>query len=50
MATGYKKINKHKLNERKHRIVSTEVALKNITPIKWSNDVMIGKKKITIDK
>ena len=32
------------------KTISTEEALKDITPIQWSEDVLSGKKKVTITK
>lgn len=39
-----------KLRNRKHTVVSTKEALKDVTPIDWSNDVLSGKRKVTITK
>lgn len=35
-----------KLSGRKSKIVSSEEALKDVTPINWSKDVLSGDKKI----
>ena len=39
-----------KLKNRKRTILSTEEALKDVTPINWSKDVLSGKRKVTITK
>lgn len=39
-----------KLRNRKHAILSTKEALKDVTPINWSKDVISGKRKVTITK
>ena len=44
--TGYKRLDKSKLKNRKRTIVSSEEALKNVTPIKWSNEVLNGTKTV----
>lgn len=46
--TTYRKLNMSKLSGRKHRIISSETALKDVVPIEWSDDVKAGKKKIQI--
>lgn len=38
------------LRNRKHTILSTKEALKDVTPINWSKDVISGKRKVTITK
>lgn len=50
MRDGYRKLNMSKLSNRKHKIISTNEALKDVSPIKWSNDVLDGMKKVQIDK
>lgn len=46
----YPKIDfKQLLKNKKTTIVSSEEALKDVTPIDWSDDVLSGKKKIIID-
>lgn len=45
--TGYKRLDKSKLKNRKRTIVSSEEALKNVTPIKWSNEVLNGTKTVS---
>jgi hypothetical protein len=37
-----------KLSGRKSKVVSSEEALKDVTPINWSKDVLSGDKKINI--
>lgn len=46
--TTYRKLNMSKLSGRKHRIISSETALKDVVPIEWSDDIKAGKKKIQI--
>lgn len=50
MREGYKKLNKTKLSNRKHRTISTVESLKDITPIQWSENILQGKSKVQIDK
>ena len=45
---GYKKLDKSKLNNRRRTIVPSEVALKDIVPINWSDEVLNGEKKVLI--
>lgn len=47
---GYRKLDMSKLANRKHQTMSSKEALKDIEPIKWSDDVINGKKKVTIGK
>lgn len=42
MREGYRKLNMSKLNNRKHKTISTAEALQNITPIQWSENVLNG--------
>lgn len=48
MREGYKKLNISKLN-RAHKTISTQEALKNVTPMKFIEDVYNGTKKVQID-
>ena len=41
-----RKLNLDKLKNRKHIDISSKEALKNIVPIKWSKDILSGKKLI----
>lgn len=45
---SYKTINLEKLRSKKSIIVSSQEALKDVLPINWSNDVLLGKKKIEV--
>lgn len=46
----YPKINfKALLKNKKTTIVSSKEALKDITPIDWSEDVLSGKNKVIVD-
>ena len=42
---GYAPLNLDLIKSKKSKIVSSESALKDITPIPWSNDIISGKKK-----
>jgi hypothetical protein len=44
----YKKLDMNKLNCRITEFISTEEALKDVIPIEWSDDVLSGKKKVTV--
>lgn len=46
----YKKLDLEKVRKRVSKTVSTEEALKDITPINWSKDVLEGKVKVIISK
>lgn len=39
-----------KINNKKSRIISAKSALSDVTPINWSEDVLLGKKKITVGR
>lgn len=45
-----RKLNKAKLADRKHTIMSTEEALKEVTPIEWKDDIIRGDNKVIINK
>ena len=42
------KLNMEKINSRITKIVSSEEALRDVVPIDWSDEVLSGKKKVTI--
>lgn len=42
---GYRKLDKSKLKNRKRTVISSEQALKDITPINWSDEVLEGTKE-----
>ena len=46
----YKKLDMSKLKFSEHSIISTEEALKDVTPIDWPEDVLNGDKKVIISK
>ena len=46
----YRKLDMSKLKFREHSTISTEEALKDVTPIKWSQEVLDGKKKVFINR
>lgn len=43
-----KTLDLNKLTDKKNIIVSSEKALKDVTPINWSDDVLSGKKKVKV--
>jgi UV DNA damage repair endonuclease len=45
---GYAPLNLNLINNKQSKIVSSERALKDVTPISWSDDVVSGKKKVTL--
>ena len=47
---GYRKLDMSKLASRKHQTMSSKEALRDVEPIKWSDDVLSGNKKVTIKK
>lgn len=42
---GYRKLDQSKLKNRKRTVISSEQALKDTTPINWSDEVMEGTKE-----
>lgn len=46
----YRRLDFTKIRSRNTRIVSSEEVLKDIDPVKWSEDVISGKRKVTIKK
>ena len=50
MRNGYRKMNMSKLSNRKHKVISTNEALKDVAPIEWSSNVLNGTNKVRIDK
>lgn len=46
----YRRIDFGKIRNRNRKIVSSEEALKDVKPIEWSEDVLNGKRKVTIKK
>lgn len=49
MNKKYKSLDLSKLNNKKSTIVSSEKALKDISPINWSKKVLSGKKKVIVE-
>lgn len=43
-----RKLDMEKIAQKKSIIVSTKEALKDVTPIKWSTDILMGQKKINL--
>lgn len=41
----YRKLDKSKLKNRKRTVISSEQALKDVTPIEWSDNVLEGTKE-----
>jgi len=46
----YKRLDLNKLNSKKFNFISSEDALKDMTPISWSKEVLSGKKKVTLQE
>lgn len=46
----HRKLNKKKIQSRKHSTMSMKDSLRNIEPIQWHNDVITGTKTIVIKK
>lgn len=46
----YKRIVLSEIQNRMTKNISTEQSLKNVTPMKWSGDVLSGKKNAIISK
>ena len=46
----YRRLDFNKIKHRMSNIISTEEALKNVTPIQWSEEVLSGTKQIVITK
>lgn len=46
--TAFAPLNLNLINSKQSKIVSSENALKDVTPISWSDDVISGKKKVTL--
>lgn len=44
----YRQFDINRIKNKQSKIVSSEEALKDVTPIKWSEDVLLGKRKITV--
>ncbi len=42
-------LNMNKIKEKQNVFISSKEALKDVTPINWSNEVLSGKKKILVD-
>lgn len=49
-ALQYRKLDFSKIDGRITGTISSEEALKDVSPIKWSEDVLSGKKKVVITK
>jgi len=45
-----RKLNKNKINNKKTITISLAEALKDVIPIKWSDAVISGKRKIVVSK
>lgn len=45
-----KSLDLNKLKNKKATIISSEKALKEVTPINWNEDILSGEKKITLCK
>lgn len=49
-ASVIRKLDFSKLSNRKSGFLTTSEAIKDITPIKWSDDIINGKKEVIISK
>lgn len=47
---NYKPLDLNKIKSKKSIIVPSREALKDVTPIEWSDDVLSGKKSVTISR
>ena len=47
---SYNKIYLHSLGKKKVKIVSSEEALKDVIPMKWEEDTIQGRTKVTVTK
>jgi len=45
---GYAPLNLNLFSSKKSKIVSSDSALKDVTPIPWSNEVITGNKKVIL--
>lgn len=43
-SNGYRKLDMSKLANRKHKIMSSKEALRDVEPMKWSDEVLNGEK------
>lgn len=46
---NYRSLNLDKLDNKKSKIISSQKSLEDISPINWSKDVLLGKKKVLIN-
>ena len=46
----YRRLDFSKISSRNTKVVSSEEALKDVKPIEWSEDVLNGKRKVTVKK
>ena len=46
----YRRLDFSKISSRNTKVVSSEEALKDVTPVEWSEDILNGKRKVTIKK
>lgn len=46
--TEHRQLNLSKILNRPMRIISSEEALKDVTPIQWSENILSGKMKVVI--
>jgi hypothetical protein len=45
---GESRLDVNKLNSRIKKVIFTEEALKDVTPIEWSDDILSGKRKLEV--
>ena len=46
----YRRLDFSKISSRNTKVVSSEEALKDVTPVEWSEDILNGKRKVTVKK
>lgn len=46
----YRRLDFSKISSRNTKVVSSEEALKDVIPVEWSEDILNGKRKVTIKK
>ena len=50
MNPSYRRLDFSKISSRNTKVVSSEEALKDVTPVEWSEDILNGKRKVTVKK
>lgn len=47
---GYTRLDLKMLSGKKHRVISSSEALKDVVPVEWGEDVFAGKKRVIVSK